>query len=86
MIPCNSSLPKFALLTVTDNFSKIIAPCNDSKVTELQDKGPEDAVVIRTVFSCELSPHTMYHATLYLFSGNINGSNVQQVSNLFMSK
>ena len=86
MIPCNSSLPKFAVLNITDSFSKISAPCNDSEVTELQDKDHENAVVIQTIFPCELTPHTMYYATLYLFSENINGSYAKLVSNLFMSK
>ena len=88
MIPCNSSLPKLALLNLTECFSNksTSAVCNVSDLIELQNKDLENAIVLETTLPCITSPHSMYSGTLYLYPASVDSNYLEKVSGLFFGK
>ena len=88
MISCNSSLPKFALLDLTESSSKTSVACNISKLTEVkEDYAAEEAIFVQATFPCELALHTAYDGTLYLFGDTvINETYLGVIPGLTLSK
>ena len=87
MIPCNSTLPKSAFLTITDTSSGMNVTCSANDVIEvIQNKEFDTSVAIQTVFDCELLLHTTYSGLLSLYEDSTNQKYLGEISGLLFSE